>query len=107
LTWTLLFIALGAGLLSPLVIGPGRLRRFLPLFATAFLLYAVGWVGAYFSLRATAGGWAGSLAGSLLMALIIAAGFGALQTFPRLFGVLLVANSVGYFLGAWLDYTVH
>ncbi len=106
LAWTLLFIALGATLLSPLVIGPGRLRRFLPLFATAFLLYAVGWVGAYFSLRGTAGEVVGSLAGSLLMALVIAVGFGALQTFPRLFVVLLIANSAGYFLGAWLDYTV-
>ena len=106
LAWTLLFIALGAGLLSPLVIGPGRLRRFSLLFAVAFLLYAVGWVGAYFSLRGTAGEWVGSLAGSLLMALVIAAGFGALYTFPRLFVVLLLANSVGYFLGAWLNSTI-
>jgi len=106
LAWTLLFIALGAALLSPLVIGPGRLQRFSPLFALAFLLYAVGWVGAYFSLRGTTGEIVGSLAGSLLMALVIAAGFGARQTFPRVFVVLLVANSIGYFLGAWLDYTV-
>jgi hypothetical protein len=106
LAWTLLFIGLGAGLLSPLVIGPGRLRRFFPLFAVAFLLYAVGWVGAYFSLRGTTGEWVGSLLGSLLMALVIAAGFGALYTFPRLFLVLLLANSAGYFLGAWLDSTV-
>jgi len=103
LTWTLLFIALGAALLSPLVIGPGRLRRFFWLFAAAFLLYAAGWVGAYFSLRGTVGEWVGSLAGSLLMALVIAAGFGALNAFPRLFAVLLLTNSVGYFLGAWLD----
>jgi hypothetical protein len=103
LAWTLLFIVLGAGLLSPLVIGPGRWRRFSLLFAAAFLLYAVGWVGAYFSLRGTAGEVVGSLAGSLLMALIIAAGFGALYSFPHLFVVLLLANSVGYFLGAGLD----
>lgn len=106
LVWTLLFIGLSAGLLSPLVIGPGRLRRFFLLFAAAFLLYAVGWVGAYFTLRGTAGEWVGSLAGSLLMALVIAAGFGALSAFPRLFAVLFVANSVGYFLGSWLDATV-
>jgi hypothetical protein len=40
------------------------------------------------------------------MALVIAAGFGALNTFPRLFAVLLLTNSVGYFLGAWLDSTI-
>jgi hypothetical protein len=109
LTWTLLFIALGAGLLSPLVIGPARLRRFFPLFATAFLLYAAGWVVAYFGLHAR-GEWvsslAGSFAGSLLMALVMAVGFGALYTLPRLFVVLLIANSAGYFLGAWLDYAI-
>jgi hypothetical protein len=104
--WTLLFMALGAGLLSPLVIGPGRLRRFFPLFAVAFLLYAGGWVGAYFSLRGTAGEWVGSLAGCLLMALVFAAGFGALYMFPRLFVVLLLCNSAGYFLGDWLNNAV-
>jgi len=106
LTWTLLFIGLSAGGLSPLVIGPGRFRRFFLLFAVAFLLYAVGWVGAYFTLRGTAGEWVGSFAGSLLMALVIAAGFGALSASPRLFAVLFVANSIGYFLGAWLDSSV-
>lgn len=103
LVWTLLFIVLGAGLLSPLVIGPGRGRRFFLLFATAFLLYAAGWVGAYFSLRGTAGEWVGSLAGSLLMGLFLAAGFGAFATWPRLLTVLFLTNSVGYFLGAWLN----
>lgn len=103
LVWTLLFIVLGAGLLSPLVIGPGRERRFFLLFATAFLVYAAGWVGAYFSLRGTAGEWVGSLAGSSLMALVLAAGFGALTVWPRLLAVLLLTNSAGYFLGAWLN----
>ncbi len=106
LVWTLLFIGLSAWLLSPLVIGPGRLRRFFLLFAVAFLLYAVGWVGAYFTLHGTTGEWIGSLAGSLLMTVIIASGFGALSTFPRLFAVLFVTNSIGYFLGTWLDSTV-
>lgn len=105
--WTVLFIGLGASALSPLVIGPERWRRFFPLFTVAFLLYAVGWIGAYFGLRGAAGEWAGAIAGCLLMALVFAAGFGALYIFPRLFVVLLLCNSAGYFLGDWLNNAVH
>src|SRR5215831_19779409 len=63
--WTVLFILLGGALLSPLVIGPGRLWRFQFLFGMAFLVYAVGWVGSYFMLRGVAGEWAGSIIGSI------------------------------------------
>ena len=56
--WTVLFIFLGGALLSPIVIGPGRLWRFQLVFGMAFLLYAVGWVGSYFTLRGVAGEWA-------------------------------------------------
>src|SRR5215510_375714 len=59
--WTVLFIFLGGALLSPLVIGPDRWRRFQLLFAITFLLYAVGWVVSYFMLRGVAGEWAGSV----------------------------------------------
>src|SRR5215510_14792545 len=44
IVWTVLFIFLGGALLSPLVIGPGRLWRFQLVFGTSFLLYAIGWV---------------------------------------------------------------
>src|SRR5262245_56493388 len=67
-----LFIFLGGALLSPLVIGPGRFWRFQFLFGISFLLYAVGWVASYFTLRGTAGEWAGSIVGSIFMALVIA-----------------------------------
>lgn len=105
--WPVLFILLGGALLSPLVIGPGRLWRFQFLFGTAFLLYAVGWVGSYFTLRGGAGEWAGSFIGSILMALAIALAFGAMKTFIAQAAALFIANSVGYFLGAAIHQALH
>jgi hypothetical protein len=104
--WTVLFIFLGGALLSPLVIGPYRLWRFQLLFGTAFLLYAAGWVGSYFTLRGAAGEWAGTIIGSILMALVIALAFGVLKTFLAQTAVLFIANSAGYFLGDMLNNSI-
>jgi hypothetical protein len=106
LVWTVLFMLLGGALLSPLVIGPGRWWRFQLLFGTAFLLYAVGWTGAYFTLRGAAGEWVGSLAGAVLMAAVIASAFGAIKMFLTLTAAIFVANSAGYFLGALFSYSI-
>jgi len=103
LTWTALFILLGGGVLGSLVAGHWRLPRFYLLFGSAFFAYASGWVGAYFVLRGVAGEWVGSLAGSLLMALVFAAGFSVARSALYLWGVLFVANSAGYFLGSALN----
>jgi hypothetical protein len=99
IAWTVLFIFLGGTLLSPLVIGPDRWRRFQLLYGMAFLLYAAGWVVSYFTLRGDAGAWAGSLVGSILMALVIVLAFGVIKTFFTQLAVLFIANSAGYFLG--------
>ena len=61
--WTALFIWLGGRHLSWLVIGSQRQARFYLLFGLAFLLYAAGWVSAYFLLRGAKGEWVGSLVG--------------------------------------------
>lgn len=106
ITWTALFILLGGGVMGSLVVGPWRPPRFYPLFGAAFFAYAAGWVGAYFVLRGTAGEWVGSLAGSLLMGLVFAAGFGVARSALTLSAVLFVANSVGYFLGSALNETI-
>jgi hypothetical protein len=104
LAWTLLFILLGGGVIGAQVSGRWRLPRFFLLFAIAFFAYAIGWVGAYFSLHgSTVGEWAGSVAGSLLMGSILAAGVGALRSALRTSFVLFVGNSLGYFLGSALN----
>jgi hypothetical protein len=104
--WTVLFIFLGGALLSPLVIGAGRLWRFQLVFGTAFLLYAVGWIGSYFTLRGVAGEWAGSLLGSILMALVITLAFGVIKTLFAQAAMLFIANSTGYFLGDLLNNSI-
>src|SRR5262249_5165839 len=89
----------------PLVIGPGRWRRFQLLFGITFLLYAAGWVVSYFTLRGGAGEWVGSLAGSVLIALVINLAFGVIKTFFAHAAALFIANSAGYFLGGLIHHS--
>src|SRR5688500_15682921 len=103
LTWTVLFILLGGAVLGSLVFGRWRLPKFYLLYGLAFLLYAVGWIAAYFTLHGTRGEWAGSLAGSILMGLVFAAGFNTIRSTPKFALSLFVANSIGYFLGSALN----
>jgi hypothetical protein len=105
-TWIVLFIVLGGSVLSPLVTVRQRWPWFHMIFGATFLAYAVAWMGAYFTIRGTAGEWIGSLAGSVLMGLILAAAFGASRAAPRLITVLFIANAAGYFLGAALFYSI-
>jgi len=101
--WTLLFILTGGGVLNRLVIGPGRVVRFYFLFSLAFLAYAVGWVAAYFSLPNKTGEWLGSIAGSVLMGLVLALAFGAMSEALKIIAALFIGNSAGYFIGDFLN----
>ncbi len=103
LVWTGLFILLGGGALGSLVTGSWRLPRFYLLFGLAFFGYAVGWIGAYFTFRGATGEWIGSLAGSILMGSVLAAGFGKARSALKLSALLFVTNSIGYFLGSALN----
>ena len=103
LAWTILFILLGGAALGSLVRGRWRLPAFYVLFGLAFFAYAAGWIVAYFVLRNTAGEWVGSIAGSILMALVFALGFGVVKLTPKLAVILFVANSLGYFIGSALN----
>lgn len=106
LTWTVLFILLGGGALSLLVKESLRPLKFYILFSTAFLFYAIGWVAAYFILHDGIGEWVASLVGSVLMALTFATGFGLLRLTLKFSALLFIANSAGYFLGAFLNSSV-
>jgi hypothetical protein len=103
LTWTVLFIALSGAVFGSLVVVRWRLPKFYLLFGLAFFAYAAGWMLAYFTLRNTAGEWVGSLAGSIFMALVFAAGFRSLSSTVKLSTLLFVTNSLGYFLGSALN----
>ena len=106
LTWTILFIVLGGGILGTLVTGRWALPKFYLVFAIAFFAYAFGWVAAYFILRGKTGQRAGSLIGSILMALVFAAGFRATKVLAKLAAILFVTNSIGYFLGSALNESI-
>lgn len=103
LVWTILFILLGGAVLGSLVVIRWRLPKFYLLYGLAFFVYAVGWVVAYFAMPNKAGEWLGSLAGSVLMALVFAAGFGVLRSALKFSALLFVTNSLGYFTGSTLN----
>ena len=104
--WTLAFILLGGFVLGSVVEGRWRLPKFYLLWGIAFFAYAAGWVCAYFTLRSRGGEWLGSLLGSLLMTTIFALGFRAARLIPKLWLLLFIANSAGYFLGSALNDSV-
>jgi hypothetical protein len=102
LVWTILFVALGSLALRPLVTGPVSTARFYGVFGAGFFAYAAGWVFAYFLFRGTTGEWVGSLAGSVLLVLVIAGAFKSWRSVPFLSLMLFALHSVGYFLGSIL-----
>ncbi|HXQ74757.1 MAG TPA: hypothetical protein VN844_29910 [Pyrinomonadaceae bacterium] len=106
LAWIALFILLSGAVFGSLVVDHWRLPRFYLLFALAFFAYSAVWMIAYFILRGAAGEFVGSLGGSILMAIVFAAGFGALRSTVKLSAVLFVTNCLGYFLGAALFYSL-
>jgi hypothetical protein len=103
LLWTGIFILMGGAVLGSLVVGRWRLPKFYLLYGLAFFIYALGWVGAYFTLRGLAGEWVGSVAGSVLMALVFAIGFKASANIVKFSAVLILTNSLGYFIGSALN----
>ena len=104
LTWTILFILLsGAVFGSLVVVDRWRLPKFYLLWAVAFFAYAVAWMIAYYNSPNTAGEVIGSLAGSVLMALVFAAAFDSLSSIVKLSAVLFVSNCLGYFIGSALN----
>jgi hypothetical protein len=107
LVWIAMFILVGGNFLGSLVRGRWRSPNFYLLFAMAFFAYAVGWIGAYFTLGGTVGEWIGSLLASIFMALVFAIGFGIRRAAPSFSAVLFVTNSFAYFLGSALYSFVH
>jgi hypothetical protein len=105
ITWMTLFILLGGSALFPLVVGKRRLLRFYAIFGAAFFMYGISWMSAYFVFNRGTGEWLGSLAGSVSMALVFAAGFRVLRSAPLLAALLFISNSIGYFLGSVFYYS--
>lgn len=104
--WTALFVMLGGVAMIPVLPRPRRIARWFLIFGGSFFLYAAAWVAAYFSLRGSLGEWVGAGSGCVLLGVALAFGFGALNRIPAIVLVLFAANTVGYFAGSTLYYTV-
>jgi len=102
LAWIVLFILLSGVVFGSLVVVRWRLPRFYLLWALAFFAYSATWMLAYFKLGRTKGEAVGSLLGSVLMAIVFAAGFRSFGSVVKLSAVLFVSNFLGYFAGAAL-----
>lgn len=100
------FLALSAWLLAPLVVRGLTFRRFTAVFSVAFLAYAAAWCAAWFALRDGPGEWLGSLVGSVAFAALVCRALGRPSATWQCAAVLFVTHSAGYFLGgmlyAWL-----
>jgi hypothetical protein len=96
----LVFIGLSGPLMNRLIIGPGSLSRFYKLFGTAFAAYSVLWIVGWMTLR---GHVAGLLAGTVAMGWSLARAFDARDATLKVMAILFVLNSLGYFIGGWVE----
>jgi hypothetical protein len=100
------FIGLSGLLLHRLILGPGSLSRFYKLFGLTFAVYSVGWIAGWMLLRGHPGSLAGLLLGTAAMGLMLTKAFDARgQTF-KVITALFVLNTIGYFVGGWMEQTV-
>lgn len=97
----LAFLGLAGLLLYPLVGGPRRVARFYRAFVPAFLGYAVAWCAMWFVFGAGPGEWLGSLAGSVVFALVCGWMLGHSRPVVTASAVLFVAHTAGYFVGGF------
>src|SRR5262245_34942205 len=97
------FIGASGLLLHPLIIGSGSLLRFYKLFSVVFTAYSAAWMVAYMTLRGHVGGLIGLFAGTAVMGWMLTRAFDATGATMKSIVALFVANSLGYFVGGWVE----
>lgn len=97
------YLALGGFALSRLVPLPGAWKRFPPLFATGFAVYAMIWCAFWFGLRGrySADLW-GAAFGLAGLTWLLQRAFGLERGFLRLFLGLFLFHCAGYYVGGEL-----
>jgi hypothetical protein len=93
------FIALSGVFLHSLLIGPGSLARFYPVFALGFGAYAAVYSAFWFAVKFPGRDYAGIVLGSLCFAAVLCAAFGRWRALPPVVAALAVLQAGGYFLG--------
>lgn len=97
------FIGLSGPLLHRLILGPGSLPRIYKLFGLSFAAYSVLWIVGWMSLRGHPGSLTGLLAGTAAMGWMLACAFDARAAVFKIIAALFVLNSIGYFVGGWVE----
>ena len=98
-----IYVGLSGLALSRLVLAPGAWKRFPLLFATVFIVYAVCWCAFWFGLKGKFhADLLGAIAGLAAATWMLQRAFGQTSSFLRLFAVLLVLHSAGYYVGGEL-----
>jgi len=97
------FIGLSGLLMHRLILGPGSLPRFYKLFSVSFAAYSVGWIAGWMVLRGHPGSIVGLLAGTAMMGWMMTRAFDAHGSTLKVIAVLFVLNSLGYFIGGWVE----
>lgn len=100
------FIGLCGPLLHGLIVGPGSLSRFYKLFGVAFLTYSAAWIAGWMLLHGHAGSLSGLFVGTALMGWIFARAFEAKGAALKSIAVLFILNTIGYYVGGWVEGTV-
>ena len=73
------------------------------LFCPAFAAYSVAWIMGWMTLRGHPGSLAGLLAGTMVMGWMLATAFDARGEVLKVVAALFVLNSIGYFIGGWIE----
>jgi len=97
------FIGLSGRLLHGLIMGHSTLGRFYKLFTITFTAYSIAWIVAYVSLRGHLGSVVGLLAGTAIMGWLLVIAFEAKEHQLKVVAALFVFNSLGYFIGGWIE----
>jgi hypothetical protein len=97
------FIGLSGPLLHGLIAGPGALWRFSVLFGVAFTANSAAWIAGWMLLHGHTGSLVGLFAGTALMGGIFALAFGAPEAAWKCILALFVLNTLGYYVGGWVE----
>ena len=100
------FLVLSSLLLHRLIIGPGSRARFAKVFTIAFSVYSILWIVGWMAFKGHTGSIVGLLAGCAAMGLILAIAFDALPRAVPIIAALFVLNTIGYFVGGWVEAAV-
>lgn len=102
IVWLVMYLGLGCESMKGLIPGNNQRLRFFKIFSSSFAAYALLWIVVWMSFRNATGEWLAAVFGSLGMAMLICSAFKNFKEWQRVWIVLAISNTTGYFIGSWL-----